>query len=325
MFPWKRATILFPILLGFSACTESNPKLEAYTHAAWVLIEDIREGGAGLSRDRNLETVENLLSLALGALRTNVSERTYVEDGEVYAIDNVGHVAGGFRWLGHQYKIDCDYDKTEHNYKTAERLLATPPARIQDQWYRWWYGNRALTGVRHELANLYMDQGRYPEAEDHLKRAYEAFDEEDKAEGHEAYYSILGDIYKGQGRYKEAEDIYRRWSAYSGADLAEVLYGQQRYEEAELAFKEALTGIEDSAYPTAWRASALEHYAEMLRTLNRHKEAVEYRKRAQTVREARVRYAQRFLAGEEIISLGYCTEIIDIVKAKQKSASADSR
>ena len=99
MFPWKRATILFLILLGFAACTESNPRLEAYTHAAWVLIEDIDEGVWGASRDRHLETVENLLLLALVALRTNVSERTYVEDGEVYAIDNVGHVAGGFRWM----------------------------------------------------------------------------------------------------------------------------------------------------------------------------------------------------------------------------------
>lgn len=315
------ALAILAALMSLPACTESNPKVEAYTNAAYELLKD----SSGPQGSKKVEQAEELFLLANDSLVFDI------KDGEVYANNGVGSVSNGFRQLGHQYSLDCNYDKAELNYRRAARLAKIPSVYSLVRFLGRLFDNRSLTSLLHELAIVYIHQGRYKEAEEHLLRAYDAFGKEEKKEGHEAYYWLLADIYKGQGRYKEAEELYRRElatdkdSRHIRTSLAQVLYFQGRYEEAEHEFKKALPPMQDtieSSDPTV-----LAIYGKTLKRLNLPEEAERYQTLAATIREERFQIAKKILAGEEQIgtlSWGYCAEINEVLKSQRRHNRTDS-
>ncbi len=194
-------------------------------------------------------------------------------------------LASSFSILAMEHDVDCQDMEAEVNYRRALAILET--------------AKKTNAGIMHNLGNFYSRQGRYAEAEPLLRRVFEI--SERKLDGRDPILGNLAKVYREQGKYKEAEPLYLReinlmdkappddllhaWSGYTRAELAELYRRKGRYVEAERLFLEALAIMEktgDPAYPDL--ATALENYAQALRSLHRDAEAEKQEMRAKIIR-----------------------------------------
>ncbi|KAH7124926.1 hypothetical protein B0J13DRAFT_628227 [Dactylonectria estremocensis] len=117
----------------------------------------------------------------------------------------------------------------------------------------------------HMLGMLYLDQGKFKEAEEMYERALEGYE---KALGPDHTSTLntvnnLGNLYNVQGKFKEAEEMYERalegyekalgpdhTSTLSTVNNLGLLYSDQgKFKEAEEMYKRALDGREKALGP----------------------------------------------------------------------------
>jgi tetratricopeptide (TPR) repeat protein len=144
--------------------------------------------------------------------------------------------------------------------------------------------------IQHELATLYLEQGKYSEAEELYR---EALATHEKMQGKEhpetaATQHALATLYQAQGKYNEAEELYREAletkekmqgkehpeTAATQNNLASLYRNQGKYEDAEVLYKLALQTYEQKLgieHPNT--VIFLKNYAGLLRTMNRTAEA----------------------------------------------------
>ncbi len=148
-----------------------------------------------------------------------------------------------------------------------------------------------------ELADLYLDQARYADAEQALREAMPLVDEADREGRLQLAGSLtdLGSVYRRQGRYDEADPLYRqaldiRLSelgprspvvADSYNSLAILGWNRGRFDEAERLYLQALA-IWEGAYGEdhADVAKGLNNLALLYHHQKRHREAQRMYERA---------------------------------------------
>jgi tetratricopeptide (TPR) repeat protein len=90
------------------------------------------------------------------------------------------------------------------------------------------------------LGELYIEKGRYDEAEEILKEGLEKFSNQ------ESFYITLGELYIEKGRYDEAEEILKEGleknpdGGHFRVTLGELYIEKGRYDEAEYILKEGI-------------------------------------------------------------------------------------
>jgi tetratricopeptide (TPR) repeat protein len=151
------------------------------------------------------------------------------------------------------------------------------------------------------LADLYVDEGRFPDAEPLYRRAI-AIREKALGPGHPELaiaLNNLGAMYRLQGRYSEAESLYRRALAIRETSLGKnhpavftslnnlaVLYHVQgRYEKAEDYYRRALGVAKHAVRPDDPNLlKTLESYGNLLRRMNRDADAERIDQRIEAIR-----------------------------------------
>ena len=149
-----------------------------------------------------------------------------------------------------------------------------------------------LAGTIQNLANLYLRQGRYEEAQSLYEQSLEIA-EAALGRDHPDVGRTLGNLaqcHLEQGDYVEAEALYRRaidnqesvWGpdnhevATNYLNLATLLHEQKLYDEAEPLYRRCLSVYRHFLDPDhPHYRSAVEQYAELLRSTGRSEEAAE--------------------------------------------------
>ncbi len=232
--------------------------------------------------------------------------------------------------LGDQYEARSKFETAERIYKRVLEILeqagdptspfVAPPleklARLYQAQKRWndaeAYFKRAMaiheaaykeTGLEdapaafkmvEALAELYMDAGRYAEAEQMFLRMQAAMEKFGMAD---LLLTRLGDAARLQQHYAGAEAFYQRAVKASGKDnpfrdaplvgLAEVFAAQGKYKEAEPLFQEAIAAQEEVLGPeNPDLVRTLESYAALMRATNRAAEAAKLEARAKKIKAA---------------------------------------
>ena len=153
----------------------------------------------------------------------------------------------------------------------------------------------------HNLASLYQEQGKYSKAEPLYMRALKII-EETKGLNHPNVASILNNLamlYSHQGKFGEAEELLKKALeirekvlgqdhpdvANSLNNLAMLYHDQGKYIKAKPIYMQAIMIIEKSLgqdHPDL--AIFLKNYADLLRKINRNREAAKIDARAKAIR-----------------------------------------
>lgn len=162
--------------------------------------------------------------------------------------------SNGKNWERHNQAGKYAFDRGDYAEAEKQWLAARADAEklgVQDA---------RLAATLSNLAELYRNQGKYPEADELNRRALEIWgknlDKPDDPNVAQALNS-LALTYGAQGRYSEAEPIFKR----------------------SLAIREKVLGPEHPAV-----AESLENYSALLRKLNRESEAAAMEERAKAIR-----------------------------------------
>jgi tetratricopeptide (TPR) repeat protein len=152
----------------------------------------------------------------------------------------------------------------ERKFPEAEALLVSA-LHIAEQFSP---GDPRLAASLNNLAELYVQRGRYADAEPLYKRAIDAWGHAGTSQEPSLASALgnLGDLYRQTGRYSEAEPLYKRALqireaanspndpriAASVGKLGELYRMEGRFPEAETLLKRSLEIAEKSSGAPAW-------------------------------------------------------------------------
>jgi tetratricopeptide (TPR) repeat protein len=260
------------VILAGSGCKESSPPLwEAY-----VVV------GEAETQQGNLPRAEDLL---LQAARAAANGQPLLR------------VASAFRHLGHVYAGASAYEGALRTYERALRLTENADPK-----------HREISSIHLEIGQVYERMGNLPRAEDRMRKALAIGEQREnelgffrrflmtsevrarEIEALRVHVGNLARVLDKRGSYDEAERFYLRdiatmeagakanalykvWTAYPVAALAEIYRKQRRFAESEARFQQALKVMEEQKLDNEAVRTTMKNYALLLRDLRRDAEA----------------------------------------------------